>query len=64
MRDVEKLLRRQAEWQKSRRSLSWPEKIRMAEQARDTIEAFGAQRRARKPQSETEQRTPDQNPPR
>ena len=40
MPDVEALLRRQAEWQRSRRSLSWPEKIRLAEQLRPGIKAL------------------------
>ena len=31
MSDLEQMLTRQAEWQKSRQSLTWPEKIRMAE---------------------------------
>jgi len=35
--DVQELLRRQAQWQKSRRALSWPEKIRMAEEIRESI---------------------------
>ena len=37
MTDVRRLLERQAEWQKARRGLSWPEKIRMAEAMRDAI---------------------------
>ena len=31
MSDLEQMLTRQAEWQKNRQSLTWPEKIRMAE---------------------------------
>ena len=31
MSDVQRLLERQAEWQKRRKSLSWPEKLRMVE---------------------------------
>ena len=31
MSDLEQMLTRRAEWQKSRQSLTWPEKIRMAE---------------------------------
>jgi hypothetical protein len=45
MTETERLLRRQAEWQHQRRNLSWPEKIRQAEQRRATVEAFRAQRR-------------------
>lgn len=47
MNEIERLLRRQAEWQRDRSSLSWPEKIRQAEQLRATLEAFRAQRRHR-----------------
>jgi len=45
MNETERLLRRQAEWQRERRSLTWPEKIRQAERVRATLEAFRAQRR-------------------
>ena len=44
MTENERLLRRQAEWQHQRRTLSWPEKIRQAEELRSTIEAFKVQR--------------------
>ncbi len=44
MTETERLLRRQAEWQHQRQNLSWPEKIRQAEQLRSTVEAFQAQR--------------------
>ena len=37
MTDVRRLLERQAEWQKARGSLSWPEKVRMAEAMREVI---------------------------
>jgi len=37
MDDVMKLLERQAAWQKSRKSLPWPEKIRIAEAIRESI---------------------------
>lgn len=40
MTDVEEMLKRQAEWQKSRQHLTWPEKIRMAEQVRDSVVAL------------------------
>jgi hypothetical protein len=40
--DVQDLLRRQAEWQKSRQALSWPDKIRMAEEIRESIRALRA----------------------
>lgn len=37
MDDVKKLLERQAAWQKGRKSLPWPEKIRIAEAIRESI---------------------------
>jgi len=37
MDDVKKLLERQAAWQKSRKLLSWPEKIRIAETLRESV---------------------------
>jgi hypothetical protein len=37
MSEVIKLLERQAAWQKSRKDLSWPEKIRMAEAIRESV---------------------------
>ncbi len=48
MNGVERLLRRQAAWQRSRRALSWPEKIRLAERMRPTVEAFRLQRERRR----------------
>ena len=42
--DVQQLLRRQAQWQKSRQALPWPEKIRMAERIRESILALRATR--------------------
>ena len=40
MSEVEKLLERQARWQESRRLLSWPEKLRLAAAARETLCQF------------------------
>ena len=37
MTDLERMLERQAQWQKSRRSLTWAEKIRMAERVRESV---------------------------
>ena len=37
MTDIRHLLDRQAEWQKARGGLSWPDKIRMAEAMREAI---------------------------
>ncbi len=45
MTDLEHLLERQAQWQKSRQSLTWPEKIRMAERVRESIGQLRAQPR-------------------
>jgi hypothetical protein len=42
MTDVERLFERQARWQRSRRTMSWPEKIRLAEGMRSSIEALRA----------------------
>ncbi len=40
MTHADELFTRQAQWQRSRRSLSWPEKIREAERLRPSLEAF------------------------
>jgi hypothetical protein len=37
MNDVKQLFERQAAWQKGRKSLPWPEKIRIAEAVRESI---------------------------
>ena len=37
MTEVERLLQRQAAWQKSRAALTWPEKIGIAEHMRDSL---------------------------
>ncbi len=37
MNDIERILRAQAEGQRRLRDLSWPDKVKMAEQARDTV---------------------------
>ena len=47
MSDADALLRRQAEWQRDRQALSWPEKIRQAEQLRASVEVFRRLRRER-----------------
>ena len=46
MNDVQRLLARQAEWQKSRQALSWPEKIRMVEAIRESVLKLAASRQA------------------
>lgn len=40
MTDVPEVLKKQAEWQKRRRNLSWPEKVRFAEAVRDSVESL------------------------
>ena len=37
MIDIQEMLRRQAEWQKSRKALSWSEKIRLVETLREDL---------------------------
>jgi len=37
MTDLEQMLKRQAEWQRTRQSLTWPEKIRLAERVRESV---------------------------
>ncbi len=41
---LEKILGRQAAWQRSRRSLSWAEKVHVAEQVRASLELMRAWR--------------------
>lgn len=40
MNEIERLLHRQAEWQKSRAKLSWGEKLKLAELLRDAALAM------------------------
>ncbi len=49
-------LKQQAQWQKARKELSWPEKIRLAEAIRDSLEPLrrsalrtNSRRQARRP---------------
>ncbi len=42
MDDIQRLLTRQAVWQRSRQSLSWPEKIRLAEMVRESVQQLRA----------------------
>jgi hypothetical protein len=42
MAEFGKQLEKQALWQKNRKSLSWPEKVRQAEAVRDAIKALRA----------------------
>jgi hypothetical protein len=45
------MLQRQAEWQRGRASASWPEKIRLVEQMRDSILLLRRSQEARKGQA-------------
>ena len=46
MFDVKQMLAEQAEWQKARRLIPWPEKLRMAAEMRETLLTFQAIRAA------------------
>ena len=46
MSEIQALLERQARWQKTRKSLSWPEKIRMAERIRESARQLRAAKKA------------------
>ena len=56
MSDIQRLLERQAEWQKRRKSLSWAEKIRMAEAIRESVLQFQRAARRVKPGGPTSPR--------
>ena len=56
MSDIQRLLERQAEWQKRRKSLSWAEKIRMAEAIRESVLQFQRAGRRVKPGGPTSPR--------
>ena len=40
MADIDSILKRQERWQKERRFLSWPEKVRLAEAVRESLARF------------------------
>jgi hypothetical protein len=42
MDEIQQLLNRQAAWQRSRQSLTWPEKIRMAAMVRESVKQLRA----------------------
>jgi len=50
MTDIERMLERQAQWQKSRQALTWPEKIRLAERVREGVEQLRAKPRPAPPE--------------
>ena len=59
MTPADNVFSRQAQWQQSRRSLSWPEKIREAERLRPSLEAFRQMRlnRSVRPAAQLQERT-------
>jgi hypothetical protein len=59
MTRADELSSRQAQWQQSRRNLSWPEKIREAERLRPSLEAFRQMRmnRGMRPVGQLQERT-------
>ena len=46
MSDIQQLFERQARWQKTRKALSWPQKIQMAEKIRESARELRAVRKA------------------
>jgi hypothetical protein len=42
MSNPELILHRQAQWQKNRQSLTWPENIRLAERVRESVRQWRA----------------------
>ena len=42
MGDLKQMLERQAQWQKNRQSLTWPEKIRLAERVLESVRQWRA----------------------
>jgi hypothetical protein len=61
MSDIQQLLERQARWQKARRTLSWPEKIRMAERIRESVRKLRRSQKAephRRPFGESTTKSP------
>ena len=57
MDDAKKLLERQAAWQKGRKSLPWPEKIRIAEAIRESILQIRSTGPGLKPKAAASERT-------
>jgi hypothetical protein len=51
MTDVTQMMQRQADWQKTRVHLSWPEKMKQAEILRDASLKWCAKRNTTKPAS-------------
>lgn len=43
MSDHKQILHKQAQWQKSRQFLTWEEKVRLAEQVRDSVRQWREQ---------------------
>jgi hypothetical protein len=49
MTESERILRRQAEWQRTRQTAPWSEKIRQVERMRSSIEAIRTERLRQRP---------------
>jgi hypothetical protein len=47
--DIQELLKRQSSWQKSRKNLSWPEKLRQSLLLRESGAALRSMKRKRAP---------------
>lgn len=62
MTDTRKLLDRQAEWQRKRASLSWAEKVRMAEALREWIVQLSRVRQDQSKSAHQDLRGPDLTP--
>ncbi len=56
MSDVRERLEKAAEWQKSRKVLSWPEKVRLAEAIRESLGQLRRSRLSRAPASSVQTR--------
>ncbi len=64
MNEFQRRFERQADWQKTLRTLSWPEKVRMAEKVRESIKQLRAapvSKEDREIPAQTQ--TPRQSPP-
>jgi hypothetical protein len=54
--DIQEMLKRQAIWQRSRQSLTWPEKIRMTEKVLESLKQLRASSASRGIQETSAQR--------
>jgi hypothetical protein len=49
--DIKPLLERQSRWQRSRQALTWPEKVRLAEEVRESVRQLRQSARVVEPHS-------------